>query len=213
MPHIDTHTTTQSVVIATWHLTETLPQLIALWGNRPLPENFTTAKSEKRQCEILSTHLLLHACFNREITLRHAPNGAPIIDDGYISISHTEQYVVIALHPTRRIGIDIERLGDKVNRVSTRFLAPAEWAALPDETATPIDGISARSIATHIAWSVKEATYKVFPSAVEFRKEIITAPITQLPSGIVTVELPSLTTTIEAHYTLYKGCSLAWVVE
>ena len=213
MPLIETHTTAQSVVITIWHRTETITELLSLWGDKPLPENMVTAKAEKRQCEILSTLLLLRHYFGSDIELHHTPQGAPYIDGYHISISHCDTHVAIALHPTQRVGLDIEILGKRADRVATRFLSPDEWNALPDETVTPIEGISARTIATHMAWSVKEATYKVYPTAVEFRQEIILSPFSTLPSGTVYVNLPTQEIITEAHYTLYNGCSLAWVVE
>ncbi len=211
MPHIDTFTTNQSVVIAVWQLTETLSQLLEQWGDTPLPLNFTEITSERRQCEILATRLLLRHHYGRDIELHHHPNGAPYIDTENISISHCKSHIAIAMHPSRQVGIDIETLGQRAVRTATRFLSSMEYAALPDET-TLIEGIEARTATLHIAWSVKEAVFKIYPTAVEFRRDIILPSLMSIPTGTIEVDLPTLNTTTTAHYTLYDGCSLAWAL-
>lgn len=212
MPHCHTITTEQGVRIDIWRIDETLEQLLDLWGDAQLPSNYKVATATKRQREIVATALLMRHRFAQDLELRHAPNGAPIIDTGNISISHTATHVAIATHPSRQVGIDIETLGNRATRVATRFLSPHELQALPlDDTAVEA-GHSCRGVAIHLAWSVKEAVYKVHPHAVEFREDIILTPFTTLPSGSVEAHLPAIYTTIEAHYTLFDGCTLAWVI-
>ena len=124
MPYCETITTAQNVRIATWHLTERLDELMALWGTNSFPQRLAEVGNEKRKCEILATALLMRELFGHDIELHHAPNGAPLIDEGNISISHTFTYVAIAHHPTRRVGIDIEIIGERAVRVASRILSP-----------------------------------------------------------------------------------------
>ena len=213
MPYIETISTPQEIEIAVWRLTEELSQLLAMWGDAPLPANFDKASSEKRKREILATALLLRRYWGYDTPLLHADNGAPIIEQGNISISHTTTHVVAAFHPTRRIGVDIETLGTKVARVASRFMSSDELASLPDDTAETSGDISCRLAAMHIAWSVKEAIYKIYPTAVEFREDIILSPISHRLEGSTLATLTLDNKNITAHYTLYNGCSLAWVAE
>lgn len=213
MPYIETIVTPQSLHIGIWHLTEDVPQLVALWGKAEMPPNYARATSDKRQREIAATALLIRHMRGCDIAVQHTDNGAPYIDRGYISISHTSSYVAVAFHPTRRVGIDIEMLGTKAIRVMERFMSSEEMASLPHNDAHLADGVSARAAAIHLAWSVKEAVYKICPHAVEFREDILIERFKELPSGTVNVHLPSLNHSIEAHYTLYRGCSLAWALE
>lgn len=208
MPYCETVITTQQIHIAIWHLTETLDELMILWGKSDYPQHFIDAKADKRRREILATALLLRQYFGYDVELRHAPNGAPIIDKGNISISHTATHIAIALHPTRYVGVDIETIGQRAIRVASRFLSPNELALLPDEE----DSV-AYSTAIHIAWSVKEAIFKIHPTAIEFRRDIILSPIPTTRSGSVMACLSDNITPIEAHYTHYDGCILAWSVQ
>ncbi len=207
MPYCNTIKPDKGIEIVIWQLTEDLPTLLQLWGNRPLPGYYETATVDKRRREILATALSLRQYYGHDIELHHAPNGAPFIDQGHISISHTHTYIAIALHTTCKVGVDIETIGSRAPRVAPRFLSADELAAIPT------DDTSARSTAIHLAWSIKEAVFKVFPSAVEFSKDIILTPFSTLPQGSTTAHLTATGTNIEAHYTIYNGCSLAWVVE
>ena len=213
MPYIETIVTPQALHIAVWQLTEELSQLKALWGDVAMPENFAKSTSDKRRREILATALLIRHYWGCDVPVRHSDNGAPLIDQGYISISHTASYVVAAFHPTRRIGVDIEALGARAPRVSKRFMSSSEIVALPDETETLANGISARNVTIHLAWSVKEAVYKIHPEAVEFREDIILDRFESMSNGCVEVALPGINLRTTAYYTLYNDCSLAWVVE
>lgn len=213
MPYCTTIRPSSGIEIALWHLTEELSELLTLWGDAELPAHFHTAKAEKRRREIVATALLMRHHLGKDVVLQHAPNGAPLIDNGYISISHTSTHVAVATHHTRHIGVDIERMGNRAERVMSRFLSTQEIAALPDEGNMLPCKATHRTAAIHIAWSVKEAVYKVHPTAVEFCEDIILTPLTSLPDGTTTAQLPATGTTLQAHYTLYDGCSLAWVVE
>lgn len=213
MPFAEIIHTPQSLHIAVWQLNEDLPQLLLLWGDGVLPEDFNKAASDKRRREILATALLLRHYWGCDMPLQHAHNGAPIINQGYISISHTASYVVAAFHPTRRIGVDIEILGTKATRVVERFLSSREVAALPDDSTLLVNGLSSRSAAIHLAWSVKEAIYKIHPDAVEFREDIILEAFEDLPDGCVVANLPAENCCLKAYYTLYNDCSLAWTIE
>ena len=105
MPYSHTTVTPQQVHILFWRLSETIDELIELWGKEKYPQRYDSAMTEKRRCEIMATALLLRQHFGKDITINYTTNGAPIIDNGYISISHTAAYVVIAIHPLRPVGV------------------------------------------------------------------------------------------------------------
>lgn len=213
MPYIETLTTEQQAHILIWQLNEELPALLALWGEVPLPTRYMNVTADKRRCEILATALLLRQHFGHDVAVQYTSNGAPHLNKGYISISHTRNYVVIALHDKQRVGVDIEQLGEKVMRVASRFISPSEQPQLPSAAALLPDGSSARNVALHLAWSIKEALYKIYPTAVDFARDMHLSPFTTLPQGSITAHLPATGVAIEAFYCRYNDCSLAWVVE
>ncbi len=147
--------TDNNAILAMWKVEESVEELLAMLFNRP--EHLTAIGkmgAEKRQKEYLVSRVLLNTVLNDDKTIAYHPNGAPYITDhSYnISIAHTGQYVTILLHPTAKVGIDIERISDKVVRVKSKFLAEAEMAMLdPDNNKTQLA----------LLWAAKEALYKI----------------------------------------------------
>lgn len=192
--------------ILIWHLTEEVQDLLMMYGKGCLPEAYRPNMSDKRKKEILAEALLLRGYFRKDKELHHCADGSPFIDGCYVSVSHTNPYVAIALHPTRRIGIDIECLGAKAVRVARRFLHPDEIYAISKVR---------RMEAVHICWSVKEALYKLYSiEGVDFAEDIHLAPFEVLPQGSVRAILSYVPDVeFEVGYQLYRGCSLAYVVD
>ena len=109
---------------------------------------------EKRLKEKLAEALLLHHIFGKQAALSHTPTGAPVIniDNCHISISHTGGWVAIAHNDSHNIGIDIERCSSRVLRVREKFLNQLELTEIqPNDI-----------VANTIAWTAKEALYKLF---------------------------------------------------
>lgn len=93
---------------------------------------------------------LIHRAEGSGADYVHNPDGSPrlIGSDRQISVSHSRHWAAIALHPHRRIGVDIEEHRiDQLTRVSGKFLNASELAAGWDKRLVE-------------AWTGKEATYK-----------------------------------------------------
>ena len=114
----------------------------------PIPDG--TERAQLRQAEREAVMQILRRHFGSETTLLHDAHGAPSIAgfSGHISISHCKGRAAVAIHPTLRIGIDIETPRAQLQRVSHKFLTPDEVASF----STPD--------ALLWAWTVKESVYK-----------------------------------------------------
>jgi len=79
-----------------------------------------------------------------------------------LSFSHTTTHVAAAIHPTRPVGIDMERLNDKLRRVAQKFMSPEELQHANNDLAR---------LATY--WCGKEALYKLHGTKkLRFREDI-----------------------------------------
>jgi len=105
-----------------------------------------------------------------DVRLLHDADGAPLLNGSplNISISHSRHFAAIALHPTSRIGIDIEepRL-EQLRRVIAKFLAPNERPLWSDRLLE--------------AWTCKEAVFKA-------------AGLRNLPLGAIDLTRPGFAT-------------------
>ena len=103
-----------------------------------------------RQAEEDGVHCVLTEMLGYEPFVEHNEDGKPMIEGYHISISHTLGYVAVILSRDYEVGVDIEYVSDRVNRISSRFLRDDEvFADTKDKL---------------IAWCVKETMYKLFSS-------------------------------------------------
>ena len=143
--------------VYTWQLTETVVQLSAgLSLSQGEEERLTTLHSQKRQREFLAIRHLLQEAQLSTTALYYTPEGKPQLEGQYISITHSHNFVMIALSP-RPIGIDIERCTPRILRLAPRF---TPWQAPSD-----MDELTQIQAYTQL-WTIKEALYKIadFPS-------------------------------------------------
>lgn len=125
-----------------------------------LPETLVSValgrfKSSQRQFEFLAVRLLLRAVCGEAAQIAYYPTGRPYLYDTpqrYISISHTDGFVAIALSG-KDVGLDIELLSNRQLRLRQRFMSDEEWQQALQ--------LLQPEVAAAIGWSAKEALYKL----------------------------------------------------
>lgn len=139
---------------AIWHIEEPEEQLCSLF---PHPANFDSQlehfSAPQRRSEWIAVRALLYSMLNKSVTILYDEKGRPSLADNsfHISISHTKGYAAILLSRNYEVGIDIEQVGRRVEKVATHFMHP-------DEHANRYMGDIIWSLLLH--WSAKEAIYK-----------------------------------------------------
>lgn len=79
-----------------------------------------------------------------------------------ISVSHSGDLAAAVIHPSERLGIDVERISDKISRVLPRFLHENEAAQVKDD-----------DVLKCFFWCAKEAAYKWHGTRkLDFRRDI-----------------------------------------
>ena len=138
--------------VYTWQLTETVAQLRAgLTLSQGEQERLTTIHSQKKQREFLAIRHLLQQTQLPTTALSYTPEGKPQLEGQNISITHSHDFVMIALS-SRTIGIDIERCTPRILRLAPRF---TPWQA-------PLDMDEPTQIQAYTQlWTIKEALYKI----------------------------------------------------
>ena len=113
-------------------------------------------KSPKRLRETqMVRHILKKILPNHKI--RYYENGQPYLEpfDKFVSVSHSFPYAVLAISE-KKIGVDIEQVKDRIDKIKHKFLHPKE-----------IDWLSrAESGIEHLTaiWCIKEALFKIHSS-------------------------------------------------
>ena len=154
MPLIDSIISLNGIEILLWDATESSDELISLCHYRNIKvDTSILSKAESRRREILAEALILSEYFSTPKVLLHDENGAPIVDgyNGFISISHTHGLVAVAFSHYAPIGIDAERISERVMKVRDKFIN--------DEEAQFI--VATDSTENTLAWTAKEAIYKL----------------------------------------------------
>ena len=168
------HHTFEHGGIALWHITETAAELYALLGTHRYDTQLAEKKNESRRAEWLAVRLLVKELFGSEAEVAYHPTGRPYLKNSttHISISHTKGFAAVAYHHGAPLGMDIEYLSSRVERIASRFTTRSEASYIDryDE--------SVRQMYHLINWSAKETLYKLFdsPSMAEFREVFHIAP-------------------------------------
>ena len=180
MPLLFQQHTDQSI-LGLWQITEGLSELENL-AQLPLSDAtvYSSFSAENRKKEWLATRVLLNELVQKPCLIKHHNTGRPYLDslDFNLSISHTQDFVAILLHPTLIPGIDIEQSTREIGKVAPRFLSAKELDWCSREKAS-----QNRDLMLH--WCAKEAIFKMIKRGnIEFSTDIaIEINDTDLESG------------------------------
>ena len=197
-----------NVCLGIWKMEESVSQLLQLLD---APDTYAQQLArfsfEGRKIEWLSVRVLCHALLGHDCSIAYYPSGKPYLPEGgYISISHTRGYVAVIFHPTLEVGVDIEQYGERVKRVSRRFMDAEELNHVPADQ-------EIYSLLLH--WSAKETIYKVMnQQEVDFANHIHLHPFAVSEEGqLVGAESRTLSGhTYQIHYLTHPNFVLTWTV-
>ena len=170
------HHTFEGGGIAIWHITESSEELYAQLATHRYDAPLADKKNESRRAEWLAVRLLVKELFGSECEVAYHSTGRPYLKNGatHISISHTKGFAAVAYHHDAPIGMDIEYISSRVERIASRFTTQVEASYID------VHDEHARQMYHLINWSAKEALYKLFdsPSLAEFKEVFHIAPYT-----------------------------------
>ena len=128
-----------------------------------------------RKVQILCTRLLIREMVPGIDTglLTRDAMGMPYFKEAgpKISISHSGKYVTVSLSFQHKTGIDIEKIGEKVNRIQDKFMNNAEKKCGLDQNADCINEYQ------HVIWGAKETLFKLYgKGGVNFKEDLLVKP-------------------------------------
>lgn len=124
----------------------------------------------------------------------------------HFSISHCGDYAAAIVSKKTAVGIDIEEVKEKINKVSGKFLSREEQGFIS----------SAHELRHQtVCWSAKEAVYKWYGlGKVDFRANIRLHPFPFAPTGFITCDFMKgdSNTRLYLQYIMENDLCLAWTL-
>lgn len=163
----------------------------------------------KRHLHWLGTRVLLRKMLitNDYIDLKVDEHGKPYLVTlpYHISLSHSFDYAAVMISKNRPVGIDIEQIKDKVERIAHKFMRPQELAFINEE----------RKIQhLYACWCAKEAVYKCNgEKEVSFVDNILLQPFNFEHHGMIEAHLKKDEKSIdyEVGYLQYEDYMIGYV--
>lgn len=151
MPIYEIKNTSIYAKVGIWNITESTEELIEALKNKGFDAAIDLAKkNQQRLKQWLAARLLVYHFYDN-VTIIYDKNGKPHLSNGhFISISHSNHFVAVAINEKTDCGVDIEKITEKVERIKHKFLNPNDLKNITSLTDLTI------------FWGAKEALYKYY---------------------------------------------------
>ncbi|MCF2486873.1 4'-phosphopantetheinyl transferase superfamily protein [Dyadobacter sp. CY347] len=197
MPLVHSEMIEESSTLLLWKLTETETELKETLGYAYNAEELSAITHPQKLREWLASRLLIKIIaeqfgINYIGTYKDEHGKAFLIDnDSHISITHTNDFVAVAINPPAAVGIDMEKMDAKLQRTSKKYLSQPEFEHAGDEI--PL---------LCMYWCAKEALYKLYgKKKVSFKDSIYIEPFDK-NALLLKGKLTDLGRDIEANVTV-----------
>lgn len=142
---------------ALWKIEETAEELIAQLQLKEHEISYLNSLNNgKRNLHWLSTRVLLRKMLETEtyIDCKVDEHGKPYLANmpHQISLSHSFDYAAVMVSKDKTVGIDIELIKNKIERIAYKFMSPEEMKFIDPANTTEH---------LYMCWCAKEAIYKL----------------------------------------------------
>lgn len=152
---------------------------------------------------LASRFALQQVAKSREMDVHKDIYGKPhlVNDSRFISISHCQGYAA-AIAANLSVGVDVERVSSRVQRIKDRFLSPQEQSLLGMGDA-----------ALMLAWSAKESVYKMYGAKKLLFKEHMQIEAVDFEQQTLQMRLvlPQEIKILTVHFLLDQDKVVSWV--
>ena len=174
-------TTKNGATIGIWKIEENIEDLLSFFSEKQSKYRTEISRFQypKRKLEFLSVRLLLKELTGFENDIYYNSNGIPsLVGNRFkISVSHTNGYASVIIHPSANVGLDIEQKRDKIVRLKHKFLAQDELENMDKEN-------ELEHLLLH--WSAKETMFKMMGETdVDFISHLHISPFLPFKEGTI----------------------------
>ena len=138
-----------------WEITEDFATLLRMtYLNDNDLRHLVHFRSINRKIEWLSVRALLQQMTRPDARIVYNESRKPFLDDGSynISVSHSHKYTSVLLGRNKLVGVDLEYMSHKINRLAHKFINEREVIS---------NRLLFRRKHLYIHWCAKEALYKI----------------------------------------------------
>ena len=197
----------ETTKLAVWEIKEDASFFI-----QQVPFHQPVSHPQKLLQHLAGRYLLTYLFPNFPISLIEiADTRKPFLpqDEYHFSISHCENYAAAIVSSKKRVGIDVELVTHRVDRIKNKFLNSQELnnLALGNNHGNEIDKLT-------VLWSAKEAMFKWWGRGdVDFRDVMRTQPFELNVSGTIYADFikNEFHQQLFLQYKLQDELSLVWV--
>jgi len=151
-----------------WSITEGYDELFPkLTLNAEEMLTLQSFKNIERKLEWLSVRTLMNEMAGKSVRILYNSDRKPYLEDKsyHISISHSYKFTTILMSKRRRVGVDMEYMSHRINKIADRFIHESE--KITEDPDLYIYHL-------YIHWCAKEALYKICDKqGIHFKKDII----------------------------------------
>ena len=134
-------------------------------------------QSLNRKLEFLSVRVLMNVMSGNPARIIYNNERKPFLENNShrISISHSCQFTSIIMSHEKQVGIDLEYMSHRIEKIADRFIHK-------DEYITSVEDLVKYHLYIH--WCAKEALYKLCDKkGIHFKKDIQLAPFEPADEG------------------------------
>lgn len=166
--------------LSVWKITEQLDELLKGfdWTENEKRE-LSGFKNEHRRLQWLCSRILLRQLISEKREIVYDGYGKPsLLNSPYkISISHSKNFVAVIVSKKQDVGIDIEVLADRIEKIAKKFISPAEWKFLANET---------KREQMYVLWCAKETLFKLYSKGeLDFKENLSVSPFSYRQKGSI----------------------------
>lgn len=195
---------------AIWKIEETADELLAQLQLKEHERSYLdTLINGKRNMHWLSTRVLLRRMMETDeyIDCKVDSNGKPYLSNfpHFISLSHSYDYAAVMVSKNKAVGIDIELIKDKIERIANKFMSREELEFIQKD-----EGIEH----LYVCWCAKEAIYKLHGKKnVSFLENIKLSPFSYNGTGVfeARLDIGSKLKEFNVHYEKFDGYMIGYV--
>lgn len=199
-----------STSFAIWKIEESAEELLAQLQLKEHEKSYLDSLiSDKRNMHWLSTRVLLRKMMDTEeyIDCQVDESGKPYLTNfpHFISLSHSYDYAAVMVSKNKAVGIDIELIKNKIERIANKFMSASEMQFI---------GESQRIEHLYVCWCAKEAIYKLHGKKnVSFIENIELAPFNFEGEGsfAAKLEVGDIKRDFKVNYEQFDGYMIGFV--